>query len=714
MVDVESIEVRELFTVDERLYLYDRNINSDKRVLVNQGGTSSGKTYSIVQVLFELGYEEPNSVITVVGQDIPNLKVGAYRDAKTIMSNNAIVTDFYPTINEGERIIKCKNGSIIEFKSYKDAQDAKSGKRDYLFVNEANGIPYEVYWQLAIRTRKKIFIDYNPTARFWVHDELIGRNGVELIVSYHKGNRFLSDEEHERIENISDPELKRVYARGKTGKIAGLVLTNWDICDTMPPREEWKMSAYGLDFGFTCFKGDTLIMTSEGEKPIKDVKVGDYVLTRKGYHKVVRNIYNGYKKVIHKKFDFGLHSSDIFCTFEHNFNANGKWKKYGKLTKEDNLFVLSSSMVSNTADTQTESTQIISTTNGKKTGSINRRCCTTQSLKKLTALQYPMVWLSIIRISTRLTMTSAILLCSLLRNICAYITICLNGLQTILRNITKKCTQKRIGTNAEKRCLQTSQQNVECANGVEQNIHPQTPINVSVGNDVIINGNIKHLKTMCQWFANGVEKLSRVINTLNRNVAAMSVPITYQQPNELTEVGFEYCDVYDLWIDGVHEYFANGILVHNCDPSALEQVVLAHGDLWIDEKIYSTNLTNPEIANRAKEHGVSSQQQIIADCAEPKSIRELQAHGLWVTASPKGHDSIVSGLDILRRYRLHVTRHSLGIISNLRSYQWGKDRDGNMTNQPEDRNNHGIDAIRYVALAKLSQHREVRGVRRRN
>ena len=714
MTEAEIIEVRELFRVEERLYLYDLNIQSDARVLVNQGGTSSGKTYSIMQVLYELGYEEPNQIITVVGQDIPNLKVGAYRDAKTIMSTNEDVAYYYPTINEGERIIKCRNGSIIEFKSYADAQDAKSGKRDYLFINEANGISYEIYWQLAIRTRKKVFIDYNPSARFWVHDEVIGRDGVELIVSYHKGNRFLSDEEHARIEGISDPELHKVYARGKTGKISGLVLTNWDICDTLPPFDEWKMSAWGLDFGFSCFKGDTLIMTSEGEKPIKDVKVGDYVLTRKGYRKVVRNMYNGYKKVIHKNFDFGLYSSDIFCTFEHNFNANGKWKKYGKLTKEDNLFVLLSSMVSNTADTQTGSTQIISTTSGKKTGSINRRCCTTQSLKKLTALQYPMVSLSIIRILTRLTMTSAILLCSLLRNICAYITICQNGLQAILRNTAKKCTRKRTGTNAEKRCLQNSQQSEGYANGAEQNIHPQTPISVSVESDAIINGNTNHLKTIYRWFASGAEKLSRVINILNRNVAAMSVPITYQRPTELTEIGFEYCDVYDLWIDGVHEYFANGILVHNCDPTALEHVVLAHGELYIDEEIYSTGLTNPDIANRAKMQGISSSDQIIADCAEPKSIRELQAAGLWVTPSPKGADSIISGLDILRRYKIHVTRHSLGIISNLRAYKWDKDRDGNLTNKPEDKNNHGIDAVRYVALAKMPQHREVRGIRRRN
>ena len=382
--------------------LFVANKEAKERTIVNQGGTSSGKTYSLMQVLFLIGIEEPRSVITVVGQDVPNLKKGAYRDAKTILAGSELLSAWWPDINEGERLIKCQNGSLIEFTSYKDAQDAKSGKRDYLFVNEANGISYEVYWQLAIRTRKRIFIDYNPTARFWVHDNILGRDGVKLIISDHRKNHFLTAEEHDRIEHIEDDELWKVYARGLTGMIHGLVLTNWDIVDMLPPREEWKMSCYGLDFGFTN------------------------------------------------------------------------------------------------------------------------------------------------------------------------------------------------------------------------------------------------------------------------------------------------------------------------DPSALEHVIMAHGELWIDERIYSTGLTNPDIANRAKDRGIGSGDQIVADCAEPKSIRELQAHGLWVTASPKGQDSIVSGLDILKRYRIHVTRRSTDIISNMRAYKWANDRDGNMTNNPEDRNNHGIDAIRYVALLKLAQHREVRGVRRRN
>ena len=393
------IATTDLFSV---LPLFDANINSTERTVVNQGGTSSGKTYSIMQVLFVLGMQESGQVITVVGQDIPNLKVGAYRDAKTILERSPLLTQWWNTINEGERIIKCVNGSIIEFKSYADEQDAKSGKRDYLFINEANGISYGVYWQLSIRTRKRVFLDYNPTARFWCHDEVIGKPDTRLIISDHRKNYFLSESEHQRIEGITDKEYWKVYARGLTGKIEGLVLTNWEICEELPPEEEWKMVCYGLDFGFTN------------------------------------------------------------------------------------------------------------------------------------------------------------------------------------------------------------------------------------------------------------------------------------------------------------------------DPSALEQVVLAHGELWVNELIYSTGLTNPDIAERANEQGLTSQQQIIADCAEPKSIRELQAAGLWVTASPKGADSIINGLDILKRYKIHVTRRSTGILDNLRSYKWAKDRDGNTTNKPEDKNNHGIDALRYVALAKLREHREVRGVRRRN
>ena len=229
--------------------LYQANREATEKVVINQGGTSSGKTYAIMQLLFTKAIEEPRSIITIVGQDIPNLKKGAYRDAKTIFYGSRDLQLWFGKPNESDRVFTCINGSIIEFTSYDGEQDAKSGKRDYLFINEANGITYEVFQQLYWRTRKTTYIDYNPNARFWVHDKLIGRKGYKLIISDHRHNPFLSPEDHEKIEAISDPDLWKVYARGLTGKAKGVIYKKWQIVDEMPSLCKRRFGA--IDFGFT-------------------------------------------------------------------------------------------------------------------------------------------------------------------------------------------------------------------------------------------------------------------------------------------------------------------------------------------------------------------------------------------------------------------------------------------------------------------------------
>ena len=230
--------------------LFKANTTEGVRTFVNQGGTSSGKTYTLMQVLIYFALVDNGCVITIAGQDLPNLKVGAMRDAKTIINNNDWLRNYFK-FNESSSFFQGLNGSIIEFKSYQNEQDAKNGKRDYLFLNEANGVSFAIFWQLSIRTRKKVYIDYNPSERFWAHNELIGRAGVKLIISDHRGNPFLTKEEHERIENIEDEELHKVYARGLTGKLSGVIFPNFAIVDELPNNDEWKLFGFGLDFGFT-------------------------------------------------------------------------------------------------------------------------------------------------------------------------------------------------------------------------------------------------------------------------------------------------------------------------------------------------------------------------------------------------------------------------------------------------------------------------------
>lgn len=266
--------------------LFGKLYNAEKRVTVCQGGTSSGKTYTILQVLLLLSAVTPKQVVTVVGQDVPNLKVGAWRDAKRIVSENAVLQRMF-VVSDGYLQLRCLNGSVVEFKSYGNEQDARSGKRDYLFVNEANGVSYEIYWQLSIRTRKRVYIDYNPSARFWVHDRVLGGDDVLLTITDHRHNPFLSAEEHARIEGIDDPELWRVYARGLTGRIQGVIYNNIEVVDKMP--EIYKSRWLGLDFGFNDPTALVEVRLSEGKLWIDEVIYRQHMTNPEIYNVIKSN-----------------------------------------------------------------------------------------------------------------------------------------------------------------------------------------------------------------------------------------------------------------------------------------------------------------------------------------------------------------------------------------------------------------------------------------
>lgn len=231
--------------------VFNWNYNSKADIVVNQGGTSSGKTYSILQVLFFIACTQENKIITVVGQDIPNLKVGALRDALNIVETTEFFKQSIESYNKTDRIFKSSTNSIIEFNSYDNEQDAKSGKRDYSFFNEANGIPYSIYVQIQLRTRIRSFIDYNPSEEFWVHENVIGQPNVQLFISDHRHNPFIDDKIRNKIEALKDTdyELWKVYARGLTGKIEGLIYRNYSIVQGVPDAAKYIGS--GLDFGFT-------------------------------------------------------------------------------------------------------------------------------------------------------------------------------------------------------------------------------------------------------------------------------------------------------------------------------------------------------------------------------------------------------------------------------------------------------------------------------
>lgn len=248
-VDVEGKDL--LFECSSVFYA---NWKSLKKYNINQGGTSSTKTYSIMQCLFQHARQEPNTVITVTSEDIPALKKGAYRDAETIYNGSPTLQRGIKQWNKTERIIYFNNGSIMEFTSNDSTLDARQGKRHYLFVNEANSISHEIFWQLAIRTSKKVYIDYNPSIPFWAHD-MVGKDNTVRFISDHRHNPFISQEMHDEIENDEDPERWWVYGRGRTGNVDGLIYPNWvSITDELFHNKlanTKHIYVGGIDFGYT-------------------------------------------------------------------------------------------------------------------------------------------------------------------------------------------------------------------------------------------------------------------------------------------------------------------------------------------------------------------------------------------------------------------------------------------------------------------------------
>ena len=137
------------------------------------------------------------------------------------------------------------------------------------------------------------------------------------------------------------------------------------------------------------------------------------------------------------------------------------------------------------------------------------------------------------------------------------------------------------------------------------------------------------------------------------------------------------------------------------DPTAIVDVYRADGELWLDERCYRINLTNDKIAEFLRPLPGCT----VADSAEQKSIAEIKNYGVrWIEPAIKGADSIRAGIQILQRYKMNVTKRSLNLINEIRNYKWKEDKiTGELLNVPIDKYNHALDAVRYVALNKLSK-----------
>jgi phage terminase large subunit len=367
--------------------VFQKNWEANNRYVINIGGSRSTKTYSILQLLIVKALESTEPlVISIVRKSLPSLRISVLRDFFDILKQ----LDLYNVENHNKtENTYLLNNTLIEFFSIDDAQKRRGSKRDILFVNEANELTWEDFFQLNIRTTTQVFIDFNPSEQFWYNDKLQSRDDTTIIHSTYKDNPYLNQDQVNEIERLQFTDLQyyQIYALGEFAGGMDLVYQYAPIDDV--PVHSAKLVALGMDYGFTN------------------------------------------------------------------------------------------------------------------------------------------------------------------------------------------------------------------------------------------------------------------------------------------------------------------------DPTTLIEVWREKNNIYLNELLYDLNLTNQDIADRLAEYGVDRYVEIIADSAEPKSIEEIRRSGFNIKPAQKGPDSILNGIDILKRHRIHVTKQSVNLIKELNNYKWVVDKNGNKLNKPVDMFNHALDAVRYVALNKM-------------
>jgi phage terminase large subunit len=229
--------------------------NLKKRVRIVQGGTSSSKTFSIIPLLIQYAIQTPNSEISIVAESIPHLRRGAIKDFIKIMQWTSNFKD--DNWNKSNLIYTFSNGSYIEFFSADMPDKLRGARRDILFINECNNVTFESYQQLSIRTKKFIYLDYNPTNEFWVHTELLSDLNSDFVILTYKDNEALDKAIVSEIERAKDKALTssywanwwNVYGLGQIGSLEGVIFNNWKQIDTIP--NDAKLLGTGIDFGYT-------------------------------------------------------------------------------------------------------------------------------------------------------------------------------------------------------------------------------------------------------------------------------------------------------------------------------------------------------------------------------------------------------------------------------------------------------------------------------
>ena len=220
-----------------------------KRIRAIQGGTSASKTVSILLWLIALAQSDKVPTLTsVVSESFPHLRRGVMRDFMSIMTTHSYFKD--KLWDKTNSVYTFETGSQLEFFSVDQPEKVRGARRDRLFINECNNIPFNAFEELEVRTKEFVFLDWNPTNEFWFYENVRQRTDCELIILTYKDNEVLDKAIVDSIEQRKDRKSWfTVYGLGLLGEVDGKIYKDWQIIDEVP--HAGRLERRGLDFGYT-------------------------------------------------------------------------------------------------------------------------------------------------------------------------------------------------------------------------------------------------------------------------------------------------------------------------------------------------------------------------------------------------------------------------------------------------------------------------------
>ena len=231
-----------------------QTINSNKKIIVHQGGSRSGKTYAICQYLiYLLTTREKRLIITIARKTLPALKGSVYRDFMEIAEKVGIT--HFAEINKADLTFKYKN-HLVEFISLDNEMKVRGRKRTHCFLNEANEFFLEDFNQLSLRTTEKMILDFNPSdVLHWIYSDICTRDDCDTYITTFQDNAFLDPEIKKEILRMKekDADRWRVYGLGERATFKeGQIFDKWKWIDYKEflDKDSCEVS-YGLDWGYS-------------------------------------------------------------------------------------------------------------------------------------------------------------------------------------------------------------------------------------------------------------------------------------------------------------------------------------------------------------------------------------------------------------------------------------------------------------------------------